>query len=149
MLRSIATATLLAGTLDILFAVCLTLMMGREPANMLRFVASGPFPDAAHWGAQGAVLGLFVHFALMSVMVAAFGVTARRLPTIGQHPIAAGITYGLVTYFVMNLLVVPLRFPEAFPPKPLSVVTQLFAHIVLVGIPISLLSARHLRRRLS
>ena len=148
MLRFIATATLLAGTLDILFAICLTFILGREPANMLRFVASGPFPDAAHWGEQGALLGLFVHFALMGVMVAAFGVIARLLATCGQHPIAAGIAYGLVTYFVMNLLVVTLRFPEAFPPKPLSVATQLFAHIVLVGIPISLLSARHLRRPL-
>ena len=81
-------------------------------------------------------------------MVAAFGVAASQRPSIGQHSIAVGIIYGLVTYCIMNLLVVPLRFPEAFPPKPLSVVTQLFAHIVLVGIPISLVSARHSRRLL-
>ena len=36
----------------------------------------------------------------------------------------------------MNWLVVPLRFGTPLPPKPLSIATQLFAHIVLVGIPL-------------
>ena len=40
----------------------------------------------------------------------------------------------------MNLLVVPLRFPAAWPPKPLSITTQLFAHIVLVGLPTALIA---------
>ena len=47
----------------------------------------------------------------------------------------------------MNLIVVPLRWPAAFPPSPLSVATQLFCHIVLVGIPIALIARRYLRRR--
>ena len=34
--------------------------------------------------------------------------------------------YGLITYVVMNLVVVPLRFAP-LPPKPLSIATQLFA----------------------
>ena len=45
-----------------------------------------------------------------------------------------GLAYGLITYFVMNWLVVPLRFGTPLPPKPLSIATQLFAHIVLVGL---------------
>ena len=55
--------------------------------------------------------------------------------------------YGLITYVVMNLIVVPLRFPAAWPPKPIGIATQLFAHIVLVGIPIALIAARRLRTR--
>ena len=54
----------------------------------------------------------------------------------------AGIAYGLITYVVMNWIVVPLRFDTPLPPKPLSIATQLFAHIVLVGIPIALITAR-------
>jgi hypothetical protein len=63
-------------------------------------------------------------------------------------PYRAGLAYGVITYIVMNLIVVPLRF-GTWPPKPLSVATQLFAHIVLVGIPIALITARSLRPRQS
>ena len=145
--RPILTATLVAGTLDILAATGLTLVYGREPANMLRYVASGPFPAATEWGASGAALGLATHFAIMAAMAALFVVAAERLPALRLRPLRWGVAYGLATYVVMNLIVVPLRWPAAFPPSPISVVTQLFCHIVLVGIPIALIAARHFRRR--
>jgi len=43
--------------------------------------------------------------------------------------------------------VLPLRFDTPLPPKPLSIATQLFAHVVLVGIPIAFVAARHLKGR--
>lgn len=147
LLRPIALATLIAGTLDILAATILTLIYGREPANMLRFVASGPFPPATEWGAAGAALGLATHFTLMAIMATVFIVAAQQRPALRERPLLWGLIYGLVTYVVMNLIVVPLRFPAAFPPRPISVATQLFCHIVLVGIPIALVAARHFRRR--
>jgi hypothetical protein len=115
--------------------------------DMLRYVASGPFPGATGWGTAGAALGLAVHFALMAIMAAFFILAAARRRTLWQKPWLWGIGYGLVTYVVMNLVVVPLRWPDAFPPSPRGVATQLFCHIVLVGIPIALIAARHLRRR--
>jgi uncharacterized membrane protein YagU involved in acid resistance len=147
MLRTIAAATLIAGTLDILFATILTLLYGREPANMLRFVASGPFPAATDMGTSGAILGLIVHFTLMAIMATVFVMIARHKPALTTQPIKWGVIYGLVTYVVMNLVVVPLRFPAAWPPKPMSIATQLFAHIVLVGIPIALITARSLKSK--
>jgi uncharacterized membrane protein YagU involved in acid resistance len=147
MLKPIAIATLVAGTLDILFAMLLTLLFGREIGGMLRYVASGPFPAATDMGAAGAILGLVVHFALIAIMAAAFVLGARRIPALVERPILWGILYGLITYVVMNWIVVPLRFDTPLPPKPLSIATQLFAHIVLVGIPIALIAARYLRSR--
>jgi hypothetical protein len=145
LLRPILTATLVAGTLDILAATILSLTLGRGPANMLRFVASGPFPGAPGWGAGGAVLGLVTHFVLMAIMVTVYILAAARWPTLPANPLRWGIVYGLVTYVVMNLIVVPLRFPAAFPPSPLSVGTQLFCHIVLVGLTIAWIAHRHFR----
>ena len=147
LLRPILLATLVAGTLDILAAVGLTLYFGREPMNMLRYVASGPFPGATEWGSAGSVLGLAVHFALMAIMVAIYMVLAARRPALPAKPLLWGVIYGLITYVAMNLIVVPLRFPAAFPPSPRGVATQLFCHIVLVGIPIAWIAARHFRRR--
>ena len=149
MLKPVAIATAISGTLDILFAMILTVAFGREIPNMLRYVASGPFPAAADMGTAGAILGLLVHFALMAVMAAAYMLFARsaRREHLVAMPIRAGIAYGVITYVIMNLIVVPLRFGTPLPPKPLSIATQLFAHIVLVGIPIALVARRYLQPR--
>jgi len=146
MARTIALATLVAGTLDILFAICLTLYFGREPMAMLRYVASGPFPPAIDWGATGSLLGLAVHFTLMGIMAWLFVLAARVRPELIERPILGGIAYGLVTYAIMNLLVVPARFGTGIPPSTRSLATQLFAHIVLVGVPIAIIVAKKLRR---
>ena len=145
LLRPFLLATLICGTLDILLAIGLTLSRGKDPAAMLRFVASGPFPSATDMGAAGSILGLVVHFALMAIMVAVFVIAARNWPALIDRPLLSGLIYGLITYAVMNLLVVPLRFPAAWPPSALSIATQLFAHIVLVGWPTALIARRFLR----
>jgi hypothetical protein len=147
MLRPIAIASAISGTLDILFAMILTVAFGREVPNMLRYVASGPFPAATGMGIAGAWLGLIVHFALMAVMATALMVAVSHRPRLARNPIILGIAYGLATYVVMNIIVVPLRFGTPLPPKTLSIVTQLFAHIVLVGIPMALIARRYLGTR--
>jgi hypothetical protein len=149
MLKPIAIATAVSGTLDIMFAMVLTVVFGREIGNMLRYVGSGPFPQATEMGAGGAILGLVVHFALMATMAAVYVIAARRLPALVERPVQWGVLYGLATYVVMNWLVVPMRFGTPLPPSPLSMATQLFAHIALVGIPIALIAARYLRPRVA
>ena len=148
MRRTIAMATLVAGTLDILFAILLSLYFGRDPMSMLRYVASGPFPPATEWGEVGSMLGLIVHFTLMAIMAAAYARFAVARPAILDQPIQWGLLYGLATYVVMNWIVVPLRFDAPLPPSPRAIATQLFAHILLVGIPIALIVARTSRGRL-
>ena len=145
MTRAFIWATAVAGTLDILYAAMMSSIFGNGPAAMLRFVASGPYPPATEMGVAGSILGLIVHFSLMAVMAAAFVVAARSWPTLLADPILSGIAYGLVTYVVMNWIVVPLRFDAPLPPQPRAIVSQLFAHIVLVGIPIALIVAKRLR----
>jgi hypothetical protein len=145
MLRPIAIATVISGTLDILFAMILTIAFGRQIPDMLRYVASGPFPAASHMGASGAVLGLLVHFALMAIMAIGLMLLLRWKPERLETPLRTGLAYGVITYFLMNWVVVPLRFGTPLPPKTLSIVTQGFAHICLVGIPMAYVAARYLR----
>ena len=146
MLRPIAIATAVSGALDILFAMILTMTIGKgDIPAMLRFVASGPFPQATEWGVPGAVLGLLVHFTLMAIMATIFVLGARQYPSMLQSPIKWGLIYGLITYFAMNWGVVHFRFDTTLPPKTVSIVTQLFAHLFLVGIPFALITAKFLR----
>src|SRR5437773_12172937 len=87
MTRTLLFATVVSGSLDIVFAIILTLIFGREVDNMLRSVASGPFPNATQWGNAGAALGLLVHFTLMAIMATGYVLAARRFPDMLQSPI--------------------------------------------------------------
>src|SRR5690348_4418605 len=147
MFKPIAIATAISGTLDILFAMILTVAFGREIPKMLRYVASGPFPSAVDMGTAGAILGLVVHFALMAIMATALMLLVRWKPERLDTPLLTGIAYGVLTYFIMNWAVLPLRFHTPLPPKTLSIVTQAFAHIVLVGIPMAYVAVRYLKPR--
>src|SRR5438045_7431414 len=95
--RPIALATLVCGTLDILFAMILTLLFGRQIGNMLRFVGSGPFPAATGMGTGGAILGLVVHFALMAVMATVLVLIVRARPQLADTPLRTGLAYGVLT----------------------------------------------------
>src|SRR5688500_20340900 len=97
--RNIAVATLVSGSLDILFAMLLTILFGREIGNMLRYVASGPFPAATGMGTAGSVLGLLVHFTLMAIMAAVFMIFVRGRPQLLDTPVQTGVAYGIITYF--------------------------------------------------
>jgi hypothetical protein len=144
LVRPIAFATAVAGTIDIAAAMLVTLSYGRPVDAMLRYVASGPFPPATGWGASGALLGLIVHYALIAVMAAVYLMAAKQVPALRRSPLRWGAAYGVVTYVVMNLIVVPLRFGTGFPPSLIGFVTQLSFHVILVGIPIAIIAARHL-----
>lgn len=142
--KTIILATLISGTLDILFAAILTIAFGREVPSMLRFVASGPFPAATDMGTIGAFLGLLVHFALMAIMATVFVLLVRARPQLLETPWRTAAAYGIVTYFAMNWVVVPLRFQTPLPPKMISIATQAFAHLVLVGMVFAFVARRYL-----
>jgi len=97
-------------------------------------------------GEGGAALGLGVHFALMAIMATAFVLLVRWRPVLLETPWRTAIAFGVITYFAMNWFVVPLRFGTPLPPKTISIVTQLFAHTVLVAIPFTFITRRFLPR---
>jgi hypothetical protein len=147
MLKAVLAATAAAGTLDIVYAAIMASLRGNGPLAMLRTVASGPFGNGMRdAGLAGALTGLAVHFAIMSAMALAFVLTARRLPILLRAPFAAGLAYGLLLYAVMYWLVLPLRWPTAHPSlDPATIGSALFAHVVLVGLPIAYIAALMLR----
>ena len=143
MIRKIALATLIAGTLDIAMAAIDTAAKGKAVDAMLRAVASGPFPGAREWGMQGAVLGLAVHFTLMAIMAAIFFVAWRYIRLFRDHPLIAGALYGVGLWLTMYGLVLPVRFGAAFPTTaPAELAKQLFAHVVLVGLVFGWIASR-------
>jgi uncharacterized membrane protein YagU involved in acid resistance len=96
--------------------------------------------EAYRGGAAPALLGTALHFAMARVMAALFVAAARSVAPIRRHLIAAGLAYGLLIYFAMRWMVVPLsRYPgdlRVINPVELAV------HIVGVGLVIALATRR-------
>lgn len=147
--RLLVHATLVAGTLDILSAMAYVLIAGKNPLAIPVGIASAIWPGALKAPAPALVVGVLLHFAIMLVMVAVFVAAARRIDWLSARPIASGALYGLVLWMVMNLVVLPMRWPALFPHfTTVSVIEQLFSHIALVGVPLAWLTSRSLRQGL-
>jgi hypothetical protein len=142
MARTILWATLVAGTLDILMAIVDVSLSGGSVTGMFRSIASGPFGDGMRENAIGAPLGLAVHFAIMAVIAAVYVLAAQRIPALVRYWWLAGLIYGLGVWLVMYGIVLPARFGAPFPTQPVAIAKGLFAHCVLVGLPIAWIAAR-------
>ena len=147
--RPIIEATAIAGTLDLTAAILLAGRAGMGPLDVLQFVASGPLGDVALTHPAYGLAGFGVHFGIMAVMVAVYMTLAARVRGLTEHPLLAGVGYGLILWFVMYWLVRPTRWANLPPPTdPTAIAGQLFCHLLLVGIPIALVARRHRLDRL-
>jgi uncharacterized membrane protein YagU involved in acid resistance len=130
----------IAGLLDILFAISFAGYNDVPPIRLLQTVASGLFGDAAFsGGVPMAILGLVLHFGMSFIWASIFLVLAKRLPSLALHPIFSGILFGIVVFFTMRLVVLPLSaFPRPVTFKLLSTTLDLLSHTLLFGVPIAL-----------
>jgi uncharacterized membrane protein YagU involved in acid resistance len=171
-LAAILIGGLLAGALDILYAfivygplaASLGLAGSLSPMDVLHSVASGwiGHDAAAAGGVSTAFVGALTHFSIAIVMAGVYAIVVARIGS--SNPILWGFLYGLILFFVMNYLVVPLsaaatghfatsiddgeeRISGAIAralqfKRPLLLAGTVFTHTVLVGVPIALSAAR-------
>ena len=104
--RAIIAGGLIAGSLDILAAALINWL---NPILILRSIASGALGRASFSeGAASAVLGLLLQWFMGLLIAAIFVLAAAGIARLRRHWINAGIAYGVVIFFVMNYVVVPL-----------------------------------------
>jgi len=121
MRRSDLTAILLggfvAGTVDVGAASLINLL---SPIRILQFIAGGLLGKAAlSGGIPVALLGLVLQWLMSMIIAAVYVLAASWLPVLGRQWIGFGLAYGVVVFFVMNYVVVPLsawaRWPHFTP----------------------------------
>lgn len=139
---AILVGGLIAGLIDITYAVGFSAYRGLAPARILQSVASGLLGSPAYQGgASTAALGLFLHFFLMLIIAAIFYVASTRLRFLIARPVSWGAIYGFFVYWVMNLVVLPLSaFPSTVKFVPVVVITSVIVHAFGIGVPIALAS---------
>ena len=126
-----------AGAIDITYAIVASAAKGVSAARVLQSVASGLFDRAAfEGGAATAALGAALHFAMTIVMAVLFIAAARSLRQVRQNLVVAGLLYGAAIYFAMRWIVVPA---SNFPGDLRTIRwTELIVHMVGVGLVIAL-----------
>jgi uncharacterized membrane protein YagU involved in acid resistance len=140
-LKTSILAGLVAGTIDI-GAACTINRIG--PGPILRFICSGLLGTPLPHETWVYALGLGLQW-LMSIIIAAIFVTAAmRMPVLLRRWIAAGIAYGIVVYFVMTFVVMPLSRAKAGHVTLSSFIENLLA-MMLFGLIVAYITAEFSR----
>jgi uncharacterized membrane protein YagU involved in acid resistance len=112
-LLAILLGGLVAGTIDIGAAALINIA---SPILILHFIAGGLLGKAAlAGGTSAALLGLVLQWAMSLIIAALYVAAARWLPILRRRWIAGGLAYGIVIFFVMNYVVVPLSAWAKWP----------------------------------
>jgi uncharacterized membrane protein YagU involved in acid resistance len=148
---TIAGGGLLAGFLDGVDAIIYYhLIFGISVQSIFHYIASGLIGVQAsvHAGLVGVALGVILHFSIAIGAAAVYYLAALKLPILIRRPILSGTIFGLGLFVFMYHVVIPL---SAVPKNPHATFSwpnfadEIFAHIVLVGIPIALMAQRSAR----
>lgn len=136
---AILVGGLIAGTLDILYAIGFSAWRGTPPMTLLQFVASGLLGQSSFaGGATTAALGLLLHYLMMLIIAAIFFGISRRLTFLVDRPFVWGPVYGFLVYWVMNLVVMELSAtPNKWRFIPISFATGIVVHMFFIGATIA------------
>lgn len=139
-LLAVLVGGFMAGALDIAFAISFAAYNGVAPIRLLQTVASGLVGNAAFaGGVPMAALGLALHFGMSLLWAGVFLALVWLKPSLAAlHPFMSGIAFGIIVFFVMRLVVLPLSaFPYPVTFKPLATTLDLLSHTLLFGVPIA------------
>lgn len=141
---------LAVGVLDGLAAVITTLLYSRSPSRMFQGIASGLIGRAAlDGGWTTALLGAALHFLIAFIWAAIYNAASLKLPSLIRRAAEWGAIYGVVVYFAMQIIVLPLSAIRKAPftfAAPRQLAQGLIIHIICVGLPIALLARKFAER---
>lgn len=138
--KAILSATLLAGTFDIVFAIVIyaLIMEQTSPVRLLQYIASGVFGKSAFEGGMPmALAGLAFHFLNAFLFSSFYFILVSYIGFLRKQRLISGIIYGIAIWLVMNLIVLPITFGSPVPQNPLLIALGMSILIVAVGIPIA------------
>ena len=135
---------LAAGAFDITYAcIFWYFKRGVMPARVFQSVASGLLGDTSFTGGwRTAALGLVLQFFIATCMAITYYLFARRWSQLWEKPWTYGPLYGLLLYFIMNYIVVPLSAANPGSRNLTWVLLSIAVHAFLIGTPCALFARR-------
>jgi hypothetical protein len=142
-LRTILTAGLVVGVLDISSAFIIWWQRGVGARRGLQGIAAGLLGASSFdGGLVTAGFGLALHFFVAFVVVTIFYLASRKIEFLLIHPVISGVLYGIAVYIVMYWLVLPTAFPT-FRHRLGNDLLAVGIHISLIGLPCALIVRRY------
>lgn len=150
MIKAILLGGLVVGVLDLLDAfIFFGWRSGAQPVAILHGIAAGAIGrDAARaGGVSTAALGFLLHFIIALLIASVYVVASRAIPALRKHWVICGLIFGVIAYFVMTFVVVPLsnagpgRVTFALPATPVWI-NGLLIHAFGVGLPAAYFASR-------
>ena len=144
-LRTISWAGLVVGVLDGIAAfIAFFFFLGLNPFQVLQFIASSVVgPSTMTGGFPMVLIGLLLHFLVSFAVAGIYYWAYPHMDVLQRYPIVAGLLYGLGVWLVMNLLVLPASNAPKGPFIGGLVVVGILWHMLLVGLPTSLITAKN------
>ncbi|WP_407174506.1 hypothetical protein [Bradyrhizobium sp. STM 3562] len=128
-------AGLFAGTTNLIAAGAI---FGGTLTHGLQLIASGLLGEWAFKGATpAAALGASLHYGISIIAAGLYCALVLRRKWWREHWLIGGTLFGIVSYLVMNVIVVPLSNAPNPDFSPVIVAKELVAHTVMFGIPIA------------
>ena len=118
---------------------------------MFQYIASGLIGGGSSQGGWATVLlGVSLHFLIAFIWATIYYGASLKLPALIRQPLICGPLYGVVVYFAMQIIVLPLsaiRKPPFSFAAPLQMLQGIIVHIICVGLPIALSARRAARSK--
>ena len=146
---SVLKAGILVGSFDILAAFLLVLIRtGKlQVFNILKFIASGIFgKDAAAGGLKMVVTGFILHYTIAFIFTGLFFWLYPKMNLGSKNKWITGIVYGVLIWFLMNRIVLPLSNVVHRPFSLSNALINIGILIICIGIPLSLFARRFYRK---
>jgi hypothetical protein len=142
---TILVAGLVAGTIDIGAAA---LIYGIGPKDILLNVAGGLLGASVfHGGILIAVLGLVLQWAMSILIAGIYAGIAHFLSILKRYWVIGGAAYGIVVFFVMNYVVVPLSAWHRWPHFTASLLSENLTAMLLFGLIVAFYNRTPVRGR--
>jgi hypothetical protein len=148
--RAILLGGLAVGTLDLIDAfIFFGMRSGARPMGILHSIAAGFMGrDAARAGGLStAMLGLLAHYLVAFSIVTVYVVLSRAIPALRKQWVMSGLVFGVIAYFVMTWLVVPMsnagnqQITFALPVMAVMI-NGILIHMLGVGLPAAYFASR-------
>jgi hypothetical protein len=143
--RGVFYGTLAVGTLDALDAIIFFGFRGATPIRIFQSIAAGLLGRAAFGGGlPAAILGVALHYFIAFGIVVTYYAASRRIGLLRRRPVICGIVYGVLVYFVMNQVVIPLSAASAGRFVLPVFLNGIAIHMFGVGLPAAWFTTRRI-----
>jgi uncharacterized membrane protein YagU involved in acid resistance len=135
----IIKAAFAVGTLDLLAAsIQFYLKTNKGPALVFKFIASGLFgKEAFTEGNIMIVYGILFHYVIAFIFTLLFFWVCENFPALMHFRILTGVLYGVFTWVVMNLIVLPLSKVNTGSFNLVNSIIGMLILIMCMGIPLA------------